>query len=110
MDLDIIEDADIDERAVLLVSGSVDLDSREKLLAAGRESLGRDDVDGLILDLARVSFMDSTGIGAFVELSRDAEDRGATFAIRNPSPRVQRLVELVGLADVWSGPNDSTPS
>ena len=107
MDLDIIEDADVDERAVLLISGSVDLDSREKLLAAGRESLGRDDVDGLILDLAGVSFMDSTGIGAFVELSRDAEDREASFAIRNPSARVQRLVELVGLTDLWTRTEDS---
>ena len=107
MDLDIIEDADVDERAVLLISGSVDLDSREKLLAAGRESLGRDDVDGLIVDLAGVTFMDSTGICAFVELSRDAEDRDATFAIRNPSPRVQRLVELVGLTDVWAPSTDS---
>jgi anti-sigma B factor antagonist len=107
MDLDIIEDADVDERAVLLISGSVDLDSREKLLIAGRESLGRDDIDGLILDLAGVTFMDSTGIGAFVELSRDAEDREASFAIRNPSPRVQRLVELVGLTDVWTTSTDS---
>ena len=107
MDLDIIEDADVDDRAVLLISGSVDLDSRDKLLAAGRESLGRDDVDGLILDLAGVSFVDSTGIGAFVELSRDAEDRDGTFSIRNPSPRVQRLVELVGLADAWTASTDS---
>lgn len=103
MDLSIVEDADIDDRALLLVSGSIDLQSRERLLAAGRESLSRDDVDGLILDLADVSFIDSTGIGAFVELSRDAEDRGASFSIRNPSPRVARLVELVGLSDVWSG-------
>ena len=107
MDLDIIEDADVDERAVLLISGSVDLDSRDKLLTAGRESLARDDVDGLILDLAGVTFMDSTGIGAFVELSRDAEDREASFAIRNPSARVQRLVELVGLTDVWARSDDA---
>ena len=101
MDLDIIEDADVDERAVLLVAGSVDIASRDKLLAAGRESLARDDVEGLILDLRGVSFLDSVGIGAFVDLSRDAEDRQASFAIRNPSARVKRLVELIGLADAW---------
>ncbi len=51
--------------------------------------------------------MDSTGIGAFVELSRDAEDREASFSIRNPSARVQRLVELVGLTDLWTRAEES---
>lgn len=109
MILDIIEDADVAEQAVLLVSGSVDLESREKLLAAGRESLDRDDVVGLLLDLAAVTFIDSTGIGAFVDLSRYAEDRQLSFAIRNPSQRVRRLVEIVGLADAWTPPAGGNP-
>jgi anti-sigma B factor antagonist len=102
MDLDVIEDADEDERSVLLVSGSVDFGSRAALLEAGREALARDDVDGLILDLSQVSFLDSTGIGVFVQLAQLAEDNEKTFALRNLSRRVQRVLEVAGLSDQWA--------
>ncbi|WP_375474880.1 STAS domain-containing protein [uncultured Jatrophihabitans sp.] len=102
MDLDVIEDADEDERSVLLVTGSVDFGSRGTLLDAGRQALGRDDVEGLILDLGQVSFLDSTGIGVFVQLAQVAEDGEKSFALRNPSNRVRRVLEVAGLAEQWA--------
>lgn len=103
MDVEITEAPDAgDGRVVLLVTGSLDLDSRGKLLDAGHAAVRRDGCNGLVLDLSGVSFVDSTGIGAFVELASEAEDNGSTFEIRNPSPRVGRLLEVTGLADTWS--------
>jgi anti-sigma B factor antagonist len=101
MDLGIDERADDSGRALLVVSGSVDLASRGRLLEVGHAALRREGCHGLLLDLADVRFVDSTGVGAFVELASEAEDQGATFEIRNPSPRVQRLLEVTGLADTW---------
>jgi anti-sigma B factor antagonist len=86
---------------VLTVSGSVDLASQSALLAKGQELLARDGLTAVALDLAEVSFLDSTGIGALVELSRDAEDQDVDFAIRNPSARVTRVLEVTGLRDRW---------
>jgi anti-sigma B factor antagonist len=102
MDLDIAESGEDAGRAVLVVSGSVDLLSRTRLLETGHAALRRDGCRGLVLDLAGVRFVDSTGIGAFVELASEAEDRGATFEVRSPSPRVERLLEVTGLADSWT--------
>ena len=102
MDLDINEKADDSGRVVLVVTGSVDLESRKRLLDSGHAALQREGCHGLVLDLAEVNFVDSTGIGAFVELASEAEDDGATFQIRNPSARVQRLLEVTGLADTWT--------
>lgn len=102
MDLDIVERDDDSGRAVLTVTGSVDLASRGRLLEAGHAALRREGCVGLVLDLEEVQFVDSTGVGAFVELATEAEDQGATFEIRNPSGRVQRLLEVTGLAETWA--------
>jgi anti-sigma B factor antagonist len=102
MDLDIAERGEEAGRAVLVVTGSVDLLSRTRLLEAGHAALRRDGCRGLVLDLSGVRFVDSTGIGAFVELASEAEDRKATFEVRNPSARVERLLEVTGLAETWT--------
>ena len=103
MDLDIATRDDDSGRAILTVTGSVDLASRGRLLEVGHAALRREGCVALLLDLSGVTFVDSTGVGAFVELAADAEDQGATFAITNPSPRVQRLLEVTGLSETWTG-------
>jgi anti-sigma B factor antagonist len=100
MNIGIEADTDENGRALLRVSGAIDMQSREALLTAGRAALGRD-TSGLVLDLAEVNFMDSTGIGALVELGHDAEDAEVDFALREPSPRVIRILEMTGLSDAW---------
>ena len=87
-------------RCVVRVSGAIDVQSRAALLTAGRAAL-ETDAPALVLDLGDVSFLDSTGIGALVELSHDAEDAQTAFALRDPSPRVIRILQMTGLGDTW---------
>jgi anti-sigma B factor antagonist len=87
-------------RAVLRVSGAVDIQSREALLTAGRAAL-ENKAPVLVVELSDVTFLDSTGIGALVELGRDAEDAEAQFVVRDPSPRVMRILEMTGLDSAW---------
>lgn len=87
-------------RALLRVSGAIDIQSREALITAGRAALDGNS-GALVLDLADVTFMDSTGIGALVELGHDAEDAGAELLIRDPSPRVVRILDMTGLGEAW---------
>ena len=101
MELHIDESSNGSGEVVLTVSGSVDLSSQGALLARGQEILAREGVKGVVLDLSEVGFLDSTGLGALVELSRDAEDHDIDFAISNPSVRVQRVLEVTGLRDRW---------
>jgi anti-sigma B factor antagonist len=91
-----------DERGhtLLRVTGAIDMQSRDALLTAGRAAF-ESDSPGLVLDLADVTFLDSTGIGALVELGHDAEDADAGFALRDPSPRVVRVLRMTGLSDAW---------
>lgn len=102
MDLHIDEHEDGPGITVLTVQGSIDLESRARLLDAGHDALRGEGAVGLVLDLSAVGFVDSSGIGAFVDLARQAEDSDLSFAIRNPSPRVLRVLQVTGLAHLWT--------
>ena len=96
-----INSADEKDHRVLRLSGSLDLASRGRLVDAANSELGAGRKD-LVLDLAGIEFIDSSGIGAIVEVARAAEDADAEFALRAPSARVQRTLEIAGLTDVWT--------
>ncbi len=51
----------------------------------------------LVLDMRDVHVMDATGLGTLVELHCWAKSRGWVLQIANPSPRVQRLINLTKL-------------
>ena len=76
MQIGIESGTDANGRTVLTVSGAIDVQSRDRLGAAGREVL-TGGADALVLDLAKVTFIDSTGIGTLIELGHDAEDVNA---------------------------------
>jgi anti-anti-sigma factor len=100
MDIAIESGTDASGRTVLVVSGAIDLQTREQVLLAARDALAADS-QTLVLDLGGVTFIDSTGIGALIELGHDGADSGAGLVIRNPSQRVLRILEMTGLADAW---------
>jgi anti-anti-sigma factor len=100
MDIAIESGADEQGRAVLTVTGAIDLQTREQLVAAGRHALGTGPT-ALVLDLGEVTFIDSSGLGALVELGHNATDEGGALVIRNPAPRVVRILDTSGLRDAW---------
>lgn len=100
MDLRVRADAPADGEVVAHVVGSVDLESRHELLRVAGESF-TDDVAKWVVDLSKVTFMDSTGIAALVLIANDAEDGESRFVVRNPSPTVARVLEVTGLLERW---------
>lgn len=52
----------------------------------------------VILDLSRVQFVDSTGLGAILNIVRDTLARGARIAICGAQPSVKVLFRMVQLA------------
>jgi anti-anti-sigma factor len=89
-----------DEETTLALTGSLDLASRQVLVDAGLEVLGQG--RSLALDLAEVGFIDSTAIGALVELANAAKRQGRSFAVTATSAPVRRILDVTGLADAWS--------
>lgn len=50
----------------------------------------------LLLDLSSVDFMDSSGLGALVQIAKEAQTAGGSFQIVT-NPRVTQTVKLVRL-------------
>jgi anti-anti-sigma factor len=50
------------------------------------------------VDLAEVTFMDSTGLTTLMDAHLAAQDNGWSFEIRRASPSVRRVFELAGVA------------
>ena len=52
--------------------------------------------DELILDLSRVSFMDSSGLGLILGRYAKSVELGIRFKVANPTPQIRRILDLAG--------------
>ena len=51
----------------------------------------------LVIDVGRVDFMDSSGLGLIMGRLAKAKEIGATLILKNPSARVTRMIKMAGL-------------
>lgn len=82
------------------MSGEVDLFTAPKLKEGILDLLG-DDTRRLIVDLERVEFMDSTGLGVLVGALRRLKERDGTLALVCPQGPVLRVLDVTGLSKVF---------
>lgn len=92
---------DPDDRDVLAVEGDIDLANAQKLVAAAAPLLAADDRSPVLLDLAGVTFLDSTGIGALLEVRNQALVAERHTEIVAMSGAVERVLELAGLSHLF---------
>jgi len=55
----------------------------------------------LVLDLARVSAIDASGLGLMLELRQQAESRGMRFKLMNVTKLVNQVLEVTRLDSVF---------
>ena len=86
--------------ARVTLTGEVDphtaplLDDRLTSLPAG---------DGLVLDLAGVTFIDSAGLRVLVNQHRRIGDAGGKLEVAAASDATRKLLELTGMWDLFAG-------
>lgn len=84
--------------------GELDLDTAGDMQAIIRQAIGTTGVREVIVDLADVTFCDSSGIAAFDEEYAAAAGRGLRLRVTDPQPGVRRVLEIVGLLDPLTRP------
>lgn len=57
-------------------------------------------VNRVCVDMARVTFCDSTGLRALVEVHAAASKGGATVTVQDPPRQVRRVLEVTGVDQV----------
>jgi anti-sigma B factor antagonist len=92
IDIQIVE---YDDRAIVAVEGEVDL-SAASLFEESLVIAGATDARAIILDLDRVSFMDSAGVHVLLQFSISDSNR-ERLSVTRGSSQVRRLLELTGV-------------
>jgi anti-sigma B factor antagonist len=77
------------------VSGEIDAHTAPTLAAAMKDLPS----SVVTVDVAGVSFMDSSGLRVLIEAATRAREGGGDLIIRHPTPGIARLIEISGLAD-----------
>ena len=80
----------------LLLSGDLDVASAERFQEASRRLL-RSGCRQVEVDLTRVEFMDSAGLGALVTLYRECQEAGCEVLFCDDTGRQEQLFALSGM-------------
>ena len=93
-----IDLSQVNGSAFITVTGEIDKDSVVNLRAV---------LDGLqldkhvVVDMAGVGFMDSSGLNALIDHALLVERAGGSLRIASPSRSVHRVVEITGLTHLF---------
>ncbi len=95
-----IEIATSPSTTTLVIAGDLDIVERDQLpeVAARVSGLRR---QLLVVDMCRVTFMDSTGAAFLISLADAARRRGGATVLRNPDPRELFVLEVCGALDLF---------
>jgi len=85
------------ELATVFVLGELDIALAVELRRAVDAALASP-ADRIVLDLARVDYIDSTGLGALVGAMTKAEQHAKKLVLRSPSRAARTLLARTGLA------------
>ncbi|PZS20520.1 MAG: hypothetical protein DLM57_01180 [Pseudonocardiales bacterium] len=85
---------------VLDLAGELDLAGARAMRTAGFAALAEPGCSTLILDVAKLTFVDSTGIGCWIELRKHARQHDQRFVLRGPSDNLTRILTMAGLASI----------
>ena len=89
---------DDDGGVVLALEGELDLSSAPELRRQLRE-IEAAHPDWILIDLSRLTFMDSSGLTVVIQANQSAELNGHRLSFRSASPQVRRLFELTGFLE-----------
>jgi anti-anti-sigma factor len=91
-----------DDTLSLVLDGSVDARLDVELDDILR-SLRASAVRHVVLELATVTFMDTTGLRFLFAVQTLADERGGSVRLADPPPAVRELLELSGASEIFTG-------
>jgi anti-sigma B factor antagonist len=92
-----------ESRAIIELSGELDLHSSPQLATAVEDALGRS-ATAVEIDAATLSFADSAGLRALLLARNDADERGVPLKLTRVSEPLRRLLEMTGLRQALGVP------
>jgi anti-sigma B factor antagonist len=91
-----------DQSCTLVMTGEADLAVAPDLVELGYASLGEPATLTLIVDLEAVTFIDSTAIGALIQLQNRADSLEKQLILAKPPRRVRQVIAIAGLEQFFA--------
>lgn len=87
------------ENGILTAALSGEIDHHGAAAVRGRidEALYRDLPSTLVIDIANVGFMDSSGLGLILGRYRKAKELGIPLVVANPTPAAAKIFRMAGI-------------
>jgi len=82
---------------VLRLKGRLDSSSSKLLLNAARSSLQLDGATSLVIDLANLEFVASTGLASFLLLTEEFNEVKGIVVLANATPPVMKVISLLNI-------------
>lgn len=91
-----------DDTTFVKLDGELDIATVPTMRETAIAELDRPECSQLVLELADLAFLDSTGIGSWVEIRTHAVELGKRVTIRSAPEAVRRVLEIGGLLALFS--------
>jgi anti-anti-sigma factor len=99
----LVDIATSDGSAVLRLIGELDAANRSKVLDAGMRLVARPSGGPILtIDMAELSFCDSSGLETLYQIQRNALAFDRIVVLRSPQPLIRRVLDLADMAHLFT--------
>ncbi|MEV4641428.1 STAS domain-containing protein [Actinoplanes sp. NPDC049548] len=100
-------DSSADGRLTVVLRGDLDFTNASQVAGVVQQAINGGRPASVRIDLAEVTFLDSSGIGLLVRAMKAAEEGAAEFRVTNPNPKVLDQLWLSGLLEAFGLPEST---
>jgi len=87
-------------RFLISCTGELEWTARTDIVELFQAQMGEESLSMVVLDLTRVSYINSAGIGAIFSLRQYIHNLGGDFVITRPTPSVERILSVAGVLKI----------
>lgn len=85
---------------LLKLIGDLDVYSKQDFKEFTENSLKDIDKD-LVIDLEKLDYIDSTGLGMFINIYKEQKDKDRSVKVINPKKNVKKLFKITDLTNIF---------
>ena len=89
------------EVTLIDLNGKITIGDGDVILRDAIEKVLKGGVTKILLNLSKISYMDSAGIGELVACYKRAREKGGELKLLNPSGKVEDLLQLTKLEEIF---------
>jgi anti-anti-sigma factor len=97
----------VDGHVCLQLAGEIDMQVESTMAAWFHEAAAQHPDRDLLVDLAKVSFLDSSGIRRLIDAYRDLADRGVKMTVTGAQGVVLTVLKVTGVYGTLAGESDA---